>query len=151
MIDKGWKALGLAAAAVLVGGGLSAWSKTAMRHVDNNVKRVGRIAGWHVASDGAVALRLVERTRQKEPASAWFRTPASTTTNTRFEHLVLSILLDAEGRSTSAPKLIPVDKRLPKPIPPVYTVRVTGERVGDADGSSVEKAYVLETISRNLR
>lgn len=74
------------------------------------------------------------RQRGKDGASEalWFQSPPSTNINTRFEPLLLEIALDAKRRgedmaSSPSPKAI-------------AQIRVTGERSGNADGSSVERA-----------
>ena len=87
----------------------------------------GKITGWSVAVDGTVTVRL-EGTRDGEAFSLWFATPASRTSTTRYEDLVLEAVLAASG--------------------PLKDVQVTVLSDNEDAGDSIEDALVLNSISQ---
>lgn len=82
----------------------SAMPETAVQPLGDQAY-VGKVTGWSIAADGAVAVKL-EGSLDKKAFALWFATPANLTDTTRYEDLVLAAVLALQGSLKDTPVTI---------------------------------------------
>jgi hypothetical protein len=88
------------AAPVIVAMNSESISATAQPRVET--RHSGHITGWQLDQDGRVYFRLTGRNDKQQPFNLWYVTPASQTSNTELEPLVLQAVFELQQPAGAA-------------------------------------------------